>query len=872
MVMDEEERSAIAVHHTATSEAAWDGPATQAAIPNTEGAASFKAMAAWNDPGMDPDTKAAYKFWHHFWDGNPGAASTVSASAGIAVLNGGRGGTTIPDSDRQGVYNHLVAHLKDANGADYTPPPLRDLEPEGEQMNAHPPRDNLVRAMPGGLEVRYVAEAAMPTMTGHFAVFNQWTRIDSMMEGTFMERIAPGAFSKTFSEQRDSMRVLFQHGKDPHIGNKVLGPIASIEEDSTGALYDVPLLDTSYNRDLIPGLEANLYGSSFRFRVLREDVVAKPKRSAANPDGIPERTIREAQVFEFGPVTFPAYAGATAGLRSMTDEFTLKDFTRDPARLSAMASYVEPADGLEEPAPTAPSVDAGAEPHLEAERRVDDPSTPTPTENKAMEYVTRDEKAARVSELREELKRMAVEFPGVLPDEEQARWDADEAEMQTLERDIAAWDSRQAKIRAFSEDPAKTEAPAVIVRDHIDDIYDLGKVRSQFGFGEEATRKVRKNALRAIESAAPRMPKKGDELDGLVDIIEHRDEGEEGKGEAAQRVLLTGSPAYRRAFNKYLKNQQALWSPEEARAAALAVTGTTTTGGYAVPYIFDPTLLHIGAFTAVNPFRAACRVVTITNGNNWLQPTVGAITAAYGAEAAEATEGGPTFGQPSYTVQTASAFASLSIETLQDRPDITGELTSLFAEAKDTLEENKFAVGAAANQDPLGMFANAAYTNQDTVGDNATAITDLTLAESKLALRHRVNAAFFMSRSTIRQLQALDTTGYYFKSPGQFFAAGNPALSQSRVGNTGLQCLGYPVWEVPSAVSTLTTDGAIIVVIAAPKSYVIVDRLGMNVEVIPQLFGAAQGNLPSLQRGVLCYWRNTAKPIDATAGISLSVQ
>ncbi|GIV81717.1 MAG: hypothetical protein KatS3mg051_1071 [Anaerolineae bacterium] len=33
---------------------------------------------------------------------------------GIAVLNGARGGTTIPESDRRGVYEHLARHLRDA--------------------------------------------------------------------------------------------------------------------------------------------------------------------------------------------------------------------------------------------------------------------------------------------------------------------------------------------------------------------------------------------------------------------------------------------------------------------------------------------------------------------------------------------------------------------------------------------------------------------------------------------------------------------------------------------------------------------------------------------------------------------------------------
>jgi hypothetical protein len=39
---------------------------------------------------------------------------------------------------------------------------------------------------------------------------------------------------------------------------------------------------------------------------------------------------------EFGPVTFPAYAGATAGVRSLTDDFLMRCFERDPDRLREM--------------------------------------------------------------------------------------------------------------------------------------------------------------------------------------------------------------------------------------------------------------------------------------------------------------------------------------------------------------------------------------------------------------------------------------------------------------------------------------------------------------------------------------------------------
>lgn len=47
-------------------------------------------------------------------------------------------------------------------------------------------------------------------------------------------------------------------------------------------------------------------------------------RSDYNEAGLPERTITEARVLEFGPVSFPGYEGAVAGVRSLTDRFVLR--------------------------------------------------------------------------------------------------------------------------------------------------------------------------------------------------------------------------------------------------------------------------------------------------------------------------------------------------------------------------------------------------------------------------------------------------------------------------------------------------------------------------------------------------------------------
>ena len=181
------------------------------------------------------------------------------------------------------------------------------------------------------------------TLAGHFAMFDEWTEITSSYEGRFMESISPGAFTKTMRENREAIKVLFNHGMDGTVDNKVLGQIIDLEEDGMGARYAVALFDTSYNRDLVPGLRAGVYGASFRFEPLKDKWEEQPTRSDHNPDGLPERTIREVRLHEFGPVTFPAYAGATAGVRSvsLTDDY----------RRSMRLGDTDPATPDREPAP-----------------------------------------------------------------------------------------------------------------------------------------------------------------------------------------------------------------------------------------------------------------------------------------------------------------------------------------------------------------------------------------------------------------------------------------------------------------------------------------------------------------------------------------
>jgi HK97 family phage prohead protease len=154
-----------------------------------------------------------------------------------------------------------------------------------------------------------------------FSPFDVWYEVHSWWEGDFLERTQRGAYAQTIVEDRDRMRVLYDHGFDPTCGNKVLGPIDDLREDPDTPVGVVPLFDTAYNRDLLPGLRAGVYGSSMRMRVVEETWNDEPDPSDYNPKGLPERTISRVKVMEFGPVTFPANPDATAGMRSLTDTF-----------------------------------------------------------------------------------------------------------------------------------------------------------------------------------------------------------------------------------------------------------------------------------------------------------------------------------------------------------------------------------------------------------------------------------------------------------------------------------------------------------------------------------------------------------------------
>lgn len=108
---------ALPVHHTATVDEPWDGPAAVAAMPADDKVLRYcnawmsdEAAAekpAEGDHDAD-DQKGSYAFPHHKTEGGP--ANVNACNNGLARLSNSH----IPDADKPGVEAHLRAHLKDA--------------------------------------------------------------------------------------------------------------------------------------------------------------------------------------------------------------------------------------------------------------------------------------------------------------------------------------------------------------------------------------------------------------------------------------------------------------------------------------------------------------------------------------------------------------------------------------------------------------------------------------------------------------------------------------------------------------------------------------------------------------------------------------
>lgn len=162
------------------------------------------------------------------------------------------------------------------------------------------------------------------TLQGYAAVFDQPTKI-SGWEGEFEETIARGAFKRTLRASWPVMQ--FDHGNDKRTGSVPIAAIEDLREDDEGLFVRARMFNNEVVEPIRQAVAGKaIRGMSFKFRVTGErwldsagEAVTDDDLSALLDDpgerGPIRREITEVDLFELGPVVFPAYTQTSVGVR-----------------------------------------------------------------------------------------------------------------------------------------------------------------------------------------------------------------------------------------------------------------------------------------------------------------------------------------------------------------------------------------------------------------------------------------------------------------------------------------------------------------------------------------------------------------------------
>jgi len=149
----------------------------------------------------------------------------------------------------------------------------------------------------GECEIR-AASNGKPMIAGYAAVFNK----RSHNLGGFVEQIHPGSFNRTL--QTADVRALGNHDPNWLLGRSTSASLR-LGTDTNGLQYeiDVNMQDPDGQRALAKVERGDWDGSSFSFRTLED-----AWEFAEDPV---LRTLKDVELIDVGPVTFPAYPDAT---------------------------------------------------------------------------------------------------------------------------------------------------------------------------------------------------------------------------------------------------------------------------------------------------------------------------------------------------------------------------------------------------------------------------------------------------------------------------------------------------------------------------------------------------------------------------------
>jgi HK97 family phage major capsid protein len=367
----------------------------------------------------------------------------------------------------------------------------------------------------------------------------------------------------------------------------------------------------------------------------------------------------------------------------------------------------------------------------------------------------------------------------------------------------------------------------------------------------------RDSALRQLErSVTAGLPARS------AEVVEHLvNTGPEVERSWVSRwVTDTGSDHYRSAFAKLLlhgESRAALeWNQAERaaydRVARLAseqraMSLTDSSGGFLVPFELDPTINIVNA-GSINPLLEISRLVhSVTDV--WHGVNSAGVVSEWLAEASEASDASPALAEPEVPNYKASTFVPFSVELQGDAISLLDQLGRLMSDGMTQLLNTAFTTGSGTGL-PTGIVT--ALTGGSSVVNTGTGGTltaaDIYAVQSSLGPRFQANAKWTFNLAVLNALRQMETTNGALKFPS--LQSDPPTL------------LGRPAYELSNLNGTVAA-GQPLGVYGDFQNYVISQRVGSSVELIPHLFGA--NRRPTGQRGVWMWARYGADSINDAA-------
>lgn len=168
-------------------------------------------------------------------------------------------------------------------------------------------------AMSGAnVSVRAIADvnvegSSAPVIEGYAALFDVPSLPLEAEEGmSFIETIRKGAFSRAIAERQD-VRCLFNHESDWVLARTVSGTL-TLEEDDRGLKFIATLPTSTRANDVYTSISrGDVSQCSFAFQVKTD--------AWRTQDGNFYREVVDVDLFDVGPVTFPAYTQTSVQTR-----------------------------------------------------------------------------------------------------------------------------------------------------------------------------------------------------------------------------------------------------------------------------------------------------------------------------------------------------------------------------------------------------------------------------------------------------------------------------------------------------------------------------------------------------------------------------